>query len=164
MSPIGNSLTKLTRVHNYKSSPIQRHQNRFCTPTPSWRNQVHNVWRSKAEQTDRPKNSTFLATPAAGEIRALPNWHGDRGPRARSCTCKTFGVWRIVSLLGGAENLRITRPHQLKTSITPQPLEQIYSLDLFKGLWSCGVLYVRDCAPDFAMKALQYRNDFDAVR
>jgi len=24
-------------------------------------------------------------------------------------------------------------------------------------------LNVRDCAPDFAMKALEYRNDFDAV-
>ena len=49
-------------------------------------------------------------------------WHGDRGPRARSCASKTFGVWRIVSPLGGAENLRATRPPQLKTpnnSITP---------------------------------------------
>ena len=25
------------------------------------------------------------------------------------------------------------------------------------------LLNVRDCVPDFAMKALQYRNDFDAV-
>ena len=25
------------------------------------------------------------------------------------------------------------------------------------------LLSVRDCAPDFAMKALEYRNDFDAV-
>ena len=25
------------------------------------------------------------------------------------------------------------------------------------------LLNVRDCAPDFAMKALQYRNDFDTV-
>jgi len=25
------------------------------------------------------------------------------------------------------------------------------------------VLNVRDCAPDFAMKALEYRNNFDAV-
>ena len=26
------------------------------------------------------------------------------------------------------------------------------------------ILIVRHCAPDFAMKALEYRNDFDAVR
>jgi len=25
------------------------------------------------------------------------------------------------------------------------------------------LMNVRDCAPDFAMKALEYRNDFDAV-
>jgi len=25
------------------------------------------------------------------------------------------------------------------------------------------LLNVRDCAPDFAMKTLEYRNDFDAV-
>jgi len=26
------------------------------------------------------------------------------------------------------------------------------------------LLNVRDCAPDFAMKSMEYRNDFDAVR
>ena len=65
------------RVHSYKPSPIHRHQNHFCTPTPSYRNLAHNLWRSKAwrtnRQTNRQKNSTFLATPAAGEIRAPPN-------------------------------------------------------------------------------------------
>ena len=29
---------------------------------------------------------------------------------------------------------------------------------------SVTLLNVRDCAPDFAMKALEHRNDFDAVR
>ena len=28
---------------------------------------------------------------------------------------------------------------------------------------SITLLNVRDCAPDFAMKALEYRNDFDAI-
>jgi len=28
---------------------------------------------------------------------------------------------------------------------------------------SVTLLNVRDCAPDFAMKTLEYRNDFDAV-
>ena len=57
------------------------------------------IWRTISdvqkcdEQTDKQtKNSTFLATPAAGEIRAHQTWHGDRGPRARSCASKTFGV------------------------------------------------------------------------
>ena len=43
MSQIGTSLRKLSTVHNYKPSAIQRHQNRFCTPTPSWRNRAHNL-------------------------------------------------------------------------------------------------------------------------
>ena len=43
-------------------------------------------------QTNRQKTQHFWPprAPAAGEIRAPPNWHGDRGPRARSCTSKTF--------------------------------------------------------------------------
>ena len=48
--------------------------------------------QKRDEQTNKQiKNSTFLATPAAGEIRAPQTWHGDRGPRARSCTSKTSG-------------------------------------------------------------------------
>jgi len=35
MSPIGINLRKLSTMHNYKPYPIHRHQNRFCTPTPS---------------------------------------------------------------------------------------------------------------------------------
>jgi len=46
-------------VHNYKPSPIQRHQNRFCTPTPSWRNRAHDLWRSKAWRTSRQKLNVF---------------------------------------------------------------------------------------------------------
>jgi len=59
--------------------PYQRYQSRFCTPTPSWRNRAHKLWRSNAWRTNRQtnrqtdKNSTFLAAPAAGEIRAPPN-------------------------------------------------------------------------------------------
>ena len=38
----------------------------------------------------------------------------------------------------------------------------ILSVCLFVCL-SVTLLNVRDCAPDFAMKALEYRNDFDTV-
>jgi len=44
------------------------------------------------KQKGKQENSTFFLKNST--------WHGDRGPRARSCTSKTFGVWRIVSLLG----------------------------------------------------------------
>jgi len=47
-----------TRMHYCKPSPIQRHQNRFCTPTPLWRNRAHKLWHSKAWQTDK-KLSVF---------------------------------------------------------------------------------------------------------
>jgi len=126
VSPVGGNLRNLNTgaVHNHKPSPIQQHQNRFCTWTPSWRNWVHKLWCSKVWRTDKhrdkqTKNSTFLA--ARRRVKSEPHqtWHGDRGPRACSCTSKTFGVWRIVSLLGGAENLWVTRPCLLKTPITP---------------------------------------------
>jgi len=58
--------------------------------------------------TDRLlKTQRFFAASAAGEIRAPPKY---REPQARSCSFKTFGVWRIVSPLGGTENLGVTRP------------------------------------------------------
>ena len=40
------------------------------------------------------------------------------------------------------------------------------NVDFFVCLFVClfvTLLNVRDCAPDFAMKALEYRNDFDTV-
>ena len=40
------------------------------------------------------------------------------------------------------------------------------NVEFFVCLFVClfvTLLNVRDCAPDFAMKALAYRNDFDAV-
>jgi len=89
LSPIGNSLTKLNTVHNYKPSPIQRHQNRFCTPTPSWQNRAHNLWRSKADKQTK-KTQRFWPHRRRVKYKHHQSWHGDRGPRARSCTC-TFG-------------------------------------------------------------------------
>ena len=40
------------------------------------------------------------------------------------------------------------------------------NVEFFVCLFVClfvTLLNVRDCAPDFAMKALEFRNDFDAV-
>jgi len=40
------------------------------------------------------------------------------------------------------------------------------NVESFVCLFVClfvALLNVRDCAPDFAMKALEYRNNFDAV-
>ena len=43
------------------------------------------------KRDEQTKNSTFLAAPAAGKSDPHQTWHSDRGPRARSCTSKTFG-------------------------------------------------------------------------
>jgi len=122
LSPIGNSLTKLNTGTQLQTFPY---------PTASKSFLYSNVFMAKSgaqsltfksvtnRQTNRQKNSTFLATPAAGEIRAHQTWHSDRGPRARSCTSKTFGGLMHSFTARGAENLGITRPRQLKTSITP---------------------------------------------
>ena len=40
---------------------------------------------------------------------------------------------------------------------------EFFLVCLFVCLFVRTLLNVRDCAPDFAMKALEYRNDFDAV-
>ena len=53
------------------------------------------------------KNSTFLATLAAGEIQA------------RSCTSKIVGGLAHSFATRGTENLGVARPRQLKTPITP---------------------------------------------
>ena len=93
MSTVGGNLRKLNTVHNYKPSPY---------PTASKSFLYSNVFmvKSGAETltfksvTDRQKSST-LSDPHE-------TWHGDRGPRARSCTLKTFGglTHRLVLPLG----------------------------------------------------------------
>jgi len=121
-SPVGSSLRKFnTGAQLYKPSLIQCYQNRFWTPTTSWRNRAHNLWRSNAwrtnRQTDRQtdRQKTQRCWPPQRRVKSEPHqtWYDDRGHRARSCTSKLLGVWRIVSLLGGALNLGVTRPPQL---------------------------------------------------
>jgi len=52
-------------------------------------------WHKRDEQTnkqtDTQKKTTFLV--ARRRVKSEPHqtWHGDKGPRARSCTSKTFG-------------------------------------------------------------------------
>ena len=55
-----------------------------------------------------------------------------------------FGGARISPAVGVAKNV------------------EFLSVCLFVCLFVT-LLNVRDCAPDFAMKALEYRNDFDAI-
>jgi len=76
LSPIGNSLTKLNTIAQPQTFP-------YPTASKSFLYSIVFMAKSGAQtltfksvtdkQTDRQKNSTFLATPVAGEIRAPPN-------------------------------------------------------------------------------------------
>ena len=73
---------QLNTVHNYRPSPIQRYQ--IVSILPRLHGEIgrtmSDVQKRDEQQTDKQKNSTFLAAPAAGEIRPHRAWHGDRGP------------------------------------------------------------------------------------
>ena len=68
-------------------------------------------------------------------------------------------VRRILKKLSTCKNVLEVLYYHAKfggAPISPKTLSFLFCL-------TGTVLNVRDCAPDFAMKALEYRNDFDAV-
>ena len=84
----------------------------------------------------------FSAPPSGETMRqTTKRFRGER-------TC-SYGSARISPAAGVAKNVEFL-------------LSVCLSLCLFLCL-SVTLLNVRVCAPDFAMKALEYRNDFDAV-
>jgi len=96
-----------TCVHNYKPSPIQRHQNRFCTPTPLWQNGAHNLWCSKVWWTDKQTNKQTKKLNVFGR----PGGGWNPSPTKLSMVIedlehvlaplKLLGVWRILLPLLG---------------------------------------------------------------
>jgi len=100
-----------TQMHNYKPSPIQRHQNGSCSPTPSWRNWAH-LWHLKAWRTDRQTDRQTDKNSIGGGWNASPTKLGTviddlehvLEPR------KLLWVRCIVLLLGGAEDLGNSTP------------------------------------------------------
>jgi len=58
---------------------------------------------NKQTETDK-KTQRFW--PPRRRVKPEPHqtWHGDRGPRARSCTSKTFGVCRTILAVGALKN------------------------------------------------------------
>ena len=95
VSPIGSSLRKLNTGAQLQTFPY---------PTASKSFLYSNVFKAKSgaqsltfksvtnKQTNKQtKNSTFLAAPVAGEMRAPLNLHGYRERRAHASTSKTFG-------------------------------------------------------------------------
>ena len=99
VSPVGSNLRKLSTGAQLQTFPYPTvsksflYSNTFMAKSGA---QTLDV-QKRDEQTNRltnkqTKNSTFLAAPAACKSESHQNWHGDRGPRARSCTSKTSGV------------------------------------------------------------------------
>ena len=122
MSQIGGVWRKLNTVHNSRPLPTN------VIKTVSVLEQLHGdiVRRNSVVQkgdgqtdiyreTNRQKRSTFW--PPRRRVKSEPyqTWHGDRGPRARSCTSENLVVGRIVPPLGGTENVGKPVPLILKT-------------------------------------------------
>ena len=65
-----------------------------CLRSEIWRtiSDVQKRDEQTDKQTDRQKTQRFW--PPRRRVKSEPHqtWHGDRGPRAHSCTSKTFGV------------------------------------------------------------------------
>ena len=150
-----------TWMLNYKPSPIQRHQNRFCTPTPSWRNRAHNLWHSKAWRTDRQTKTQRFGRPGRGwnpkptklgmVIEDLAHVHAPQ---------KLLGVWRIVLPPGGAENLGITRPCCLKINpwANPTKFQQLSHTETGYKLCKFG----ENCSRDMPLRGV-YIPHFDQI-
>ena len=95
MSTVGGNLRKLNTGAQLQTFPYATASNRFCTPTPSWRNRAHKLYVQKRDgqtnkQANREKNSSFWSPRRRVKSELHQTWHGDSGPRARSCTSETF--------------------------------------------------------------------------
>ena len=120
MSPIVINLRKLSmgvqlQTFPYptasKSSVLQRLHGEIGRTTLTFKSVTN-------KQTDK-KTQRFW--PPRRRVKSEPHqtWHGDRGPRARSCTSKTFGGLTHSFAARSAENSGASRPPQLKTPMTP---------------------------------------------
>jgi len=95
MSPIGINLRKLSTGAQLQT---------FAYPTASKSFLYSNAFMAKLgaqtltfksvtdRQTNRQKTQRFWPPRQRVKSESYQTWHGDRGPRARSCTSKTFGV------------------------------------------------------------------------
>ena len=97
VSPVGNSLTKLNTAAQLQTFPYPMisksflYSNAFMAKSDSQSLAFKSVTnRQTNRQTDKKLNVFW---PPRRRVKSEPHqiWHGGRGPRARSCTSKTFG-------------------------------------------------------------------------
>jgi len=130
VSPAGSSLRKFNTGAQLQTFPYPMASKSFLysnaftaksgTQTLTFKSVTDRQTKKQTDkQTDRQKTQRFW--PPRRQVKSEPHqtWHSDRGPRARSCRSLKLLGSDTVSPLGGAQNLGITRPFQLKTPITP---------------------------------------------
>ena len=105
LSPIGKSLTKLNTGAQLQTFPYPTvskaflYSNAFMAKSGAQdvqkRDRQKRDGQKRDGQTNKQKQTKKLNFwPSRRRVKSEPHqtWHGDRGPRARSCTSKTFGV------------------------------------------------------------------------
>jgi len=100
------NVDSLTLVHDNEPSATQRHQNHFCTPTPSWWNRAHNSdVQKRDEQTDRQRTLDVFSRPG-GAWNPSPTKVGMAIDNLEHVLTplKRLGSHAVLPL-GGAENL-----------------------------------------------------------
>ena len=134
MSTVGGNLRKLNTGAQLQTFPYQTASKSFLfsnvlmaksgeqTLTFKSVTDRQSVADKKTWRTDKKLN--VFRSPPRRRVKSKPHqtWYGDRGPRARSCTSKTFGGLTHSFAARGTEHLGVTRPRHIKkthNSITP---------------------------------------------
>ena len=97
VSPIGNSLTKLNTDAQLQTFPYPTVSKSFLYSKERLHGEIGRTIsdvQMRDEQTNRQTDKkTQRFWPPRRQVKSEPHqtWHGDRGPRARSCSSKTFG-------------------------------------------------------------------------
>jgi len=97
MLPIGISLRRLSMGAQLQTFPYPTASKSFLYSKAFMAKSGAQILTSKSvtnRQTDRQTDKkTQRFWPPRRRVKSKPHqtWHGDRGPRARSCTSKTFG-------------------------------------------------------------------------
>jgi len=92
MSPIGIDLRKLSTGAQLQTFPYPTASKSFVSVLQRLRGEIGRTNSDVEKRDGQTDNQTFWPPRRRVKLKPHQTWHGDRGPRARSCTSKTFGV------------------------------------------------------------------------